>query len=133
MQIEIIDKNFLIYRTNATGCFFLNIRTKEVQKLYNVEYSTPGQKDWALDETKTKIFFQGKNYEIFYMDLCDLKKKSGFYNQLELPMGYVEGVNYIKNIYKEFFIVTGSMEIFLIEKSKLLKKWEFDGVSLFLY
>lgn len=130
-RIEFINSKEILFRTVTTGLFHLNLETRARKKVFNVEPGSPEDVDWALNESKTKFFAQTQGHKIVYISIDEILKKEKKYQTLELPSLMAEGLSYIKNIKKELFIIRAATDIFLIEKTQILNRFENELVKFF--
>ena len=127
-QIQIIDENSCIFRTILTGAFYLEFEKQKKTKLYDVQLANPGEKDWALDQSRKKIFFQTKGSLVYYCELKTLINHEDFGEEIILPTNMVPGVSKVKNIKDETFLVKSYLDIFLMEGRNIIKIIECDAV-----
>ena len=131
IHIRLLNQHFCIFRSGSTGCFLLNLKNKKSKKLYNVELANFGDVDFAFDQTKSQIIFQTKGYNLYYMNLEELIKEPNFKNPIPITTYLMPGIQYVKNVIDEKFIIKASLDIFLLDGQKILTRINVDGVRLF--
>lgn len=128
IQIKIIDCKRAIFRTVVSGFFFADLITKKKYKLFDVEPCSPGDRSFAFNQSKTFLMLQINGHKLIYVKVNDLLKEDKNIEEISLPPMHVEGIHQIKNVKNELFVIRASMDIFIIENKKVIKRITYEMV-----